>query len=1080
MNGTGRWSAKLRDFVATIAMIALLAGTAIAQSDTGRIEGVVTDSSAAAIPGATAVAINVETNERFEATSNGDGFYVVGPLKPAKYTLEVSATGFKKAEFTDVVLQVSQVARIDAELQAGNISEVVEITGGAPLVEASTSSLSQVIPEKKIVDLPLNGRNFTQLATLVPGVNRGTIGGIATGQSNNTETFRQQENGGASLSANGLREQNNNFLLDGIDNNETIVNTVVFFPPVEALQEFRVITSVAPAEFGRGGGAIVNAVLKSGQNDFHGSAFYFHRNSAMDARPTFASGKQVFLRHQYGGTIGGPIVKDHTFFFVSYQGLRQRLPIEAGNFVTVPTARMRTGDFGELLDPTINGLGAPVQIVNPNTGEPFRNNVIPSSLLDPVGVGLLSAYPLPTHAGVLRNFEPNRLRVQRFDDLDARVDHRFNDENTIFGRFSLARDRVFDAGRLVNTFQAGFGAGTNRVRAESVAINYTSVLTDSMVNEFRFGFIHGNTQFLPINFDVNQNALYGVPGIEGISTYTGISLIGGGDGRYMEYLGDGGEFRLNEKTWQFSDALTWTKGNHTMKFGGTIIRRSVEGVPSDFAAKGFYFFSDFVATPGNTVPGGQTGYEVSDVIAGKTNFTVADRQDLVNPPVTQSWENGFFFQDDWRANRRVTFNLGLRYEIFTPYTEEQDRLANYDPTTMTLVLPNTNGVGRSTVDTDWNNFAPRVGVAIDLRGDTRTILRGGYGIFYSLDRGGVENQLTKNPPFFVQQFIFGGVGGNVRISEAIPLPPAVDPNAPSIPNGNTIRYVPVDTRNTLVHQYNITFEHQLTDDLSITAAYVGTHAENVNAIISQGTTFTDQIGNRVTTIANIAESNYNSLQIKAQQRPWHGLSYLLSYTYGKATDNAAGPFPGPNVAGRTAATDPDNLDLDEGATGYDVRHRFTWAGTYEVGDLDGKPDAVRYILGDWQANGIVTIQSGAPFTVYGGFNRAQIIGEPYRDLDNPDAYLNPSAFRDSTGPTDQMERNSLYGPGYVTVDASLFRRVELTEKLTAEFRFEAFNLFNTPQYATPVVFRSDGNFGRILNTIGNTERQLQLGFRLIF
>lgn len=1077
---TGRWSEKLRNVIASLAMITMLAGTAIAQSDTARIEGVVADAQNASIPGATVAAINTETNERHEATSNADGNFVITPLKPGRYTLEVSASGFKKAEFTDVILQVSQVARIDATLEAGNISEVVEITGGAPLIEVSTSSLSQVIEEKKIVDLPLNGRNFTQLATLVPGVNRGTIGGQATGQGNSTETFRQSENGGGSLSANGLREQNNNFQLDGIDNNESIVNTVVFFPPVEALQEFRVITSVAPAEFGRGGGAIINAILKSGSNDWHGSLFYFHRNSALDAKPTYATDKQVFLRHQYGGTVGGPIIKDKTFFFVSYSALRQRLPVEPGNFVTVPTARMRSGDFGELLDGATNGVGAPIQLVNPNTGEPLRNNVIPSSLLNPTGLALANAYPLPTRGGVLRNFEPNRLRVNSFDDLDARIDHRFNEDHTIFGRVSIARDDLFDAGRLVNTFQAGFGAGANKTDAESIALNYTAVINDSMVNEFRFGWVSGFTQFLPINGDINQNALFGVGGIEGISVYTGISLIGAGDGRYFEYLGDGGEFRLDERTFQFSDAVTWTKGNHTMKFGASIIQRKVVGVPSDFAGKGFYFYSDRVATPGTSVPLGFTGYALSDLIAAKTDFTVADRQDLLNPPTVESWENGFFFQDDWRASRRVTLNLGLRYEIFTPYTEDQDRLANYDPITETLVLPNEGGVGRSTVDTDWNNFAPRIGVAIDLTGENRTVLRGGYGIFYSLDRGGVENQLTKNPPFFVQQFIFGGPGGNRRINETIELPPVVDPNAPSIPNGNTVRYVPRDTRNTLVHQYNITFEHQLTDDLSISAAYVGTHAENINAIVSQGTTFTDQIGNRVTTIANIGTSNYNSLQIKVQQRPWHGLSYLAGYTYGKATDNAAGPFPGPGAAGRTAATDPDNLDLDEGATGYDVRHRFTWAGSYEVGDLDGKSDAVRYIFGDWQANSIVSWSSGAPFTVFGGFNRANLIGDPRLDGDNPDRFLNPAAFVDSTGPNDQMERNSLYGPNYLTVDASLFRRVGLTENLDVEFRIEAFNLFNTPQYGTPVIFRGDGNFGRILNTIQSTERQIQLGVRFIF
>jgi hypothetical protein len=285
-----------------------------------------------------------------------------------------------------------------------------------------------------------------------------------------------------------------------------------------------------------------------------------------------------------------------------------------------------------------------------------------------------------------------------------------------------------------------------------------------------------------------------------------------------------------------------------------------------------------------------------------------------------------------------------------------------------------------------------------------------------------------------------------------------------------------------VHQYNVTFEHQLTDDLAVSAAYVGTTGRNLVAVVTSGGTFAPTLEGRVTSILNEARSRYNSLQLKGQLRPWHGLSFLTAYTFAKAEDNAAGPFPGPNVNGRTAASDPDNLDLDFGATGYDARHRFTFAGSFEVGDLDEQTPAVRYILGDWQVNSIVTLQSGAPFTVYGGFNRAQIIGDPYGDTDNPDRYLNPAAFRDSTDKFDQMERNSLYGPNYYTVDASLFRRVSLTERLAIEFRIEAFNLFNRPQYSISdsLTIRTNGDFGRLRNTIQSSERQLQLGLRLIF
>ncbi|MGH9764752.1 MAG: carboxypeptidase regulatory-like domain-containing protein, partial [Blastocatellia bacterium] len=378
----------------SVAALLLVSSICVAQSDTARIEGTVTDSSGAVVVGAKVVAENVATGIKTEAESNAEGLYVLTPLRIGTYKLEISANGFRKVSKPDITLEVNQIAKIDVALEAGSVDEVVQITGGAPLVETSTSSLGQVINGRDIVELPLNGRNFTQLATLTPGVTRGTLGGNADGSQGNAETFRQGDTGSAALSVNGLREQNNNFQLDGIDNNESIVNTIVFFPPVEALQEFKVITNVAPAEFGRAGGAVVNAVIKSGTNGFHGSAFEFIRNSALDARPAFSPTKPVFIRNQFGFTFGGPIVKDKTFFFMDFQGLRQRLPIEAGNLITVPTAQMRMGDFSQLLNPNFTGLGQPVTIYNPNTGQPFPNNVI-NIPTNQTAMNYLNSFPLP-------------------------------------------------------------------------------------------------------------------------------------------------------------------------------------------------------------------------------------------------------------------------------------------------------------------------------------------------------------------------------------------------------------------------------------------------------------------------------------------------------------------------------------------------------------------------------------------------------------------------------------------------------------------------------------------------------------
>jgi len=381
-------------FAAAILIAGLFAGPALAQSVSGRVEGIVTDDSGAGIPGVTVVATHTGTNAAREAVTGAEGRYLITPLQPGGYELRVELAGFKTQK-TQLALSVNQVSRIDFKLQVGGVEEVVDVVAVSPNIDKTTSSMSTVIDSKQVENLPLNGRNFTQLITLAPGVNRGVPGGQASGESGNTETFRYGEVGGAAVSANGVREQGNAYYYDGIDNNERLVNSLVFFPSPDALQEFRTITANAPAEFGRAGGAITNLISKSGTNQFHGSAYWFARPESTAATPTFAATKPDFNRDQFGGTLGGPIVKDKTFFFANYAGLRQTVPVEVGNTVTVPTARMRNGDFSELLNPSFSGVGAPVIIYDPLTNLPFPGNVIPANRLNPVAVSYLNAFPLP-------------------------------------------------------------------------------------------------------------------------------------------------------------------------------------------------------------------------------------------------------------------------------------------------------------------------------------------------------------------------------------------------------------------------------------------------------------------------------------------------------------------------------------------------------------------------------------------------------------------------------------------------------------------------------------------------------------
>ncbi|HUP44374.1 MAG TPA: TonB-dependent receptor, partial [Thermoanaerobaculia bacterium] len=1015
----------------------------LAQS-TARIEGTISDNSGAAVPGATVTATHVGTNQSRIAVTNSNGAYTITPLSVGQYLLRVELSGFRAVD-APVTLTVGQVARVDLTLELGSVSDTVTVMAASPTIEKSTSHIATLIDAQQVEALPLNGRNFTQLATLVPGVNRGTPGSNASGGGSGTdaETFRYSEFGGAGLSVNGLREQFNNYVIEGVDNNQTLVNSIAYLPSPEAIQEFSVITTNAPAEFGRAGGAIQNLVIKSGTNELHGSAFYFLRPESLASRPEFAQEKPEFKNEDFGATAGGPILRNRTFFFVSYHGLRNSIPVEAGNHVTVPTAKMRNGDFSELLDPGISGLSEPVIIYDPATGVPFPNNVIPPGLIDPVGQAYLNVFPMPSRSGVLRNYLTSRQKQSTYDDIDLKLDHEVGARDQMFLSVSHWDDSFSDPGRIPG-FQAGFGAGTSKHDGLALRLGETHIFSGNLVNELRVGWSDFEFGFLPVGYGTDQNAAIGIPGIGGVTTASGISLIGGGDGRYIEYLGDFGQYLIQEQTLQISDSVTWLSGPHTVKFGGSMMRRNMAQERTQFG-KGFYFFRDsFGWAPGFT------GYEVADMLIGTTIFTTSAMPGFVARNAI-SWENALYVQDDWHVNPRLTLNLGLRYDLLTPYYEEDDKMANYDPATQQLVLPDQNGIPRSTLDTDKDNFGPRLGFNYLI--NDRTSLRGGYGIFYSLDRGGIDRQLTENPPAVLTQFRFGFggciPGACVRISDPIPQPNPVNPANPVLPAGSALVYVPRDSETTEVQQWNLAVQREIAPKTSALLAYVGTRAKNLAAMITSAG-FDGNIADRLSTTMYIGESSYDSLQATVRGMEWRGLSYLASYTLGKAENNTVGYFPGSPSGGGGLATDSScvragttdcNLDLDEGPADYDARHRFTLAGTYALPFARNNP-----FLGGWNVNALFTYQSGTPFTVFADGRRADQIGDPNDGPRSVDQYFNTSAFQRAAGAQGTAKRNSVRGPGTRTLDLSVFKNFGLAELGELQLRVEAFNIFDTPQY----------------------------------
>ena len=859
-------------------------------------------------------------------------------------------------------------------------------------------------PDGRCTELPLNGRNLTQLATLVPGVTRGVAAGQATGAGNNSETFRYNGTGGASLSINGLRPQNNNFLLDGVDNNESLVNTIIFFPPADAIQEFRVDTSVAPAEFGRGSG-IVNSTFRSGTNQWHGSAFEFHRNSVLDAKPFFQVGaKPPFHRNQFGGSLGGAILKNKLFIFGDYQGWRESKP-NGQDTATVPTDLMRGGNFSELLN-RVNkdGTPAPIQIKDPITGAIIPTNILPSGEIVQPGTNYLALFPEPNvpassplcqrftsdNICLEKNFVISRQNIKRFNDFDIRGDYNLGTRDLLFARYSYGNEWETTTSRLPK-LPAGFGSGDQANYPRSVAIGETRTFSQTVVNEFRFGWIKTKFGFTPPFDNVPLSQQLGIPNANTLAILGGGALIGGNNNQ-IEYTGDFGPYLVPQQTWQFSDGVSWVKKNHTFKFGAQILRRQVN-LFRPLAGKGFFnLFGD-----GN---GGPTGYEVSDLLAGwMANYSVGPALGFSH---TRNWENGFYAQDDWKVNRRLTLNLGLRYDVFTWPEEENNLQANFNPVTGAIVLPGQSGYSKAMIDTPYHNFGPRLGFAYDLMGDGKSVVRGGFGMFYFLDRGGIDNQLAQNPPFSGESSFSYGNGFRINLQGQAPPgstnptlagtvampskgPIQIDLTAPA--NVSVVSY-PKDDKTSYVYQWNLQYQRELGADMSMSLAYVGSRGVDLMTMLQLNRVPFNETAQPFPSISEIAymgtigRSYYNSLQARLEKRLRRGFQFSLAYTFAHAIDNAPDPLDSPEHHLYSSVVDPTLFFRERADSNLDIRHSFVATSIYELpfgkgkqwgSDWNGFMDA---IAGGWQLNPIVTFQTGTPFDV--------TLNQPFEQNTRPD------------------------------------------------------------------------------------------------
>ncbi len=970
-----------------LGLIGLAGGTAWAQTETGSISGLVTDSSEAVVPGVTVVIIHVRTNQNRTVITNDVGVYAMQFLPVGSYRLEAELTGFKKGVVTDLVLRVGQQLRADIRLETGEISQTTTVVAEIEqLVKRESSELGQEIVPEAITNLPLNQRDLTRLVQLSVGVSTTSEGEIG---------------GPAKFHSNGQRSANNNLLVDGANLTNVHANGAMFTPPVEAVQEFRIDNSNYSAEYGRAAGAIVNLVLKRGSNDFHGSLFWFARNSALDARSPFDLDPQnirdvdgdgaftpgvdkfkapPFNFNQFGGTIGGPLVKDKTFFFLDYQATLSR----AGrtHITSVPTALMRQGDFtglGRIYDP-FNGV--PLNPVFDNR-PPFPGNQIPQGRMDPAATKFLDFLPLPNlQQGAASVRGVNNLARQgriSLDDhkFDVRVDHNLSENDSLFGRWSFQDVLSSQPGIYGKGGGPPLLAADTEIRNSQVAFGETHIFSPTLFNEFRFAFSSQDAGIRSPSGDEPVGENLGIANANLNSGGTPLLLLQGyADNAFQNFWGDGVALPtlIDNRIIQLGDTVALNKGRHGIKIGFQAMRRELTALQI-LAPRGLFIFSAFSTT--NIIsPGGPfaNGHPVASFLLGVP--LVIQRQFLEFPATQSGWEFGAFIQDDFKMTSRLTLNLGLRWDYVQPFVEKNDRQADFDPANVRMLIAGQD-TSRGIVNVGKLNFQPRVGFAYALTEDGKTVLRAGYAISSFNEYNStlsVSGRTYQNPPFFSENTVANGAFGGrppFTLSGGPPLPMPGDPDNPA---GSVFDF-PDEVDNAYVQFWNLNLQRALPGDILFDVAYAGakgTHLlgeRNINQPLPNpavpGSDFggpkrISQSLDLVRHYAGWANSHYHSLQVKGQKRFSEGLWFLASYTWGHSIDEQSNGVI-VNNATNTRPQDSFNVGQNRANSTFDMRNRFVFSYVYELPGMN-VPTAIDAILGGWALTGILTLQDGTRLT----------------------------------------------------------------------------------------------------------------------
>ena len=1107
----------------------LAASAAWAQFESATLTGTVADPAGAVVPNATVKVTNEATNVEQSTTTNVEGRYFFPSVRPGTYRLTVAQQGFKQFVSSGIVLQVNQAAKLDVSLEVGAITESVQVSTAAPVLETESSSRGAVIDQTKIVELPLNGRDYNQLALLSPGV-------LAPTPRLQSIGFR------GAFNVNGNRAFQNAFQLDGVDNTSYSnsfrgMNVQVVQPSIEALQEFKIQTNAYSAEFGRSSGALINAVIRSGSNNLHGTLYEFHRNDNLDAANFFAnrSGlkKPFRLRNQFGAAVGGPIVRDKTFFFGDYEGLRDR----AGTvrLSSVPQPIWRQGLFATPIwnpyNPADMGqdfrIGA-VSGCNDGNGNCWR---IPANLIDPVGRRVMDVSPDPNapSPNLDNNFVSVPIDRNRTDQFDVRIDHTFSPSVNIFGRYSFVDTAFFRPAPRPGLSEGSFNDtfGTADLRSQGIAAGLVWVLTPSMVSETRLGLAKGDYYQLPPNF--GSGCPQELIGLRNAPTDTAICgglpvfNFPGGNLRRIGRTTSVPQFQT-PRSYNFRESVSWNRGTHAIKFGGELlwVRTGVRDVGSllgnfDFAGR----FTGF---------NGRWENALADLLLG---FPVRYQQDSDTTFNLRQNMYFFFLQDDWKIARNFTLNLGLRYEYATPTRERDLKWANFDPASRQYVSAKSGSIAQETlVEPDRNNFAPRLGFAWSAT--SRTVVRGGYGVFYNhTSRMGREGLLGFNPPFIIlgDRSIAGGnplkaADAIFRLQDGIPAG-FVDIQRVNLATVARRGQDPLQ-RTTYVQQFNFGIQQELAPELVLDVSYVGNRGLKLPAFRNLNpNTFTfnaqgapvvglrelDSSGLRgdIQYQDNIGISNYNSLQSKIEKRFSRGLTFIGAYTWGKAlTDSVdhlstSGAGNGVDVGAFRELQNPKNRRAEYGLAEFDVKHRFVLSGVWQIpfgrGRTHGRDwsKGADLLLGGWEFSPIFTAQTGLGLTAnqpqavnIGGERRSRpnriangTLPSGQRTVDrwfDTSVFVALNATPGQPGfVPNQIFGNSgvgiLRGPGLVSLDFNLAKDLTFTERFSAQFRAEFFNALNHANFGVPGVTTGAG-FGQI--TTAADARIIQFALKLRF